>query len=74
MMKVIFLDRDGTIIQDPIDERVDEIEKIELFDDSIEALKYLADNGFCAVIITNQAGIAEGRITEDDFWRIQDED
>lgn len=72
-MKVVFLDRDGTIIQDPLDERVDSIEKIELFPDSIEALKYLADNDFAVVIITNQAGIAEGRITEEEFWNIHNQ-
>jgi histidinol-phosphate phosphatase family protein len=72
-MKVVFLDRDGTIIQDPIDERVDNINKIELFPDTITALKMLADHGYNAVIITNQAGIAEGRITEEDFWKIHNE-
>lgn len=72
-MKVVFLDRDGTVIQDPLDERVDRLDKIELFPDSIEALKYLADNDFAAVLITNQAGIAEGRITEEEFWAIHNE-
>lgn len=72
-MKVVFLDRDGTVIQDPLDERVDKIEKIELFPDSIEALKYLADNDVSVVLITNQAGIAEGRITEEEFWVIHNE-
>ncbi len=72
-MKYVLLDRDGTIIQDPLDERVDRIEKIELFPDSIEALKYLADNDFGVVLITNQAGIGEGRITEEEFWAIHSE-
>lgn len=72
-MKVVFLDRDGTVIQDPLDERVDSIDKIELFPDSIEALKYLANNDFGIVFVTNQAGIAEGRINEDDFWAIHSE-
>ncbi len=71
-MNVVILDRDGTVIVDPKDERVDSIEKIELFSDSIEALNYLATNDFSVVFVTNQAGIAEGRITEDDFWRIHD--
>ncbi len=70
-MKVILLDRDGTVIKDPQDERVDKEEKIELFPDSIEALKFLAENGFSVIYITNQAGIAEGRINEQDFHRIQ---
>jgi D-glycero-D-manno-heptose 1,7-bisphosphate phosphatase len=69
-MNIIFLDRDGTIIKDPLDERVDKEEKIELFSDSIEALKYLHDNNFAVIIITNQAGISEGRIDEEDFNRI----
>lgn len=72
-MKVVFLDRDGTVIQDPPDERVDKTEKIEMFPDSIEALKYLADNDFAVVLITNQAGISEGRITEEEFWNINNE-
>ncbi|MFI5271122.1 MAG: D-glycero-alpha-D-manno-heptose-1,7-bisphosphate 7-phosphatase [Candidatus Saccharimonadales bacterium] len=72
-MKVVFLDRDGTVIVDPPDERVDKIEKIELFPDSIEALKFLADNDFAAVFITNQAGISEGRLTEEEFWQIHNE-
>jgi histidinol-phosphate phosphatase family protein len=72
-MNVVLLDRDGTIIQDPLDERVDAIDKIELFPDSIEALAYLAQHNFKVVIITNQAGIGEGRITEDQFWQIHAE-
>ncbi len=72
-MKVVFLDRDGTVIVDPPDLRLDSVEKIELFDDSLSALKYLADNNFAIVLITNQAGIAEGRINVEKFWEIQNE-
>lgn len=72
-MKVVLLDRDGTVIVDPPDERVTSEDKIELFPDSIPALKKLAENGFSIILITNQAGIAEGRINEDDFKRINAE-
>ena len=72
-MKTVFLDRDGTVIIDPPDLRVDKIEKIKLFDDTLLALKYLADNDFAVVLITNQAGIAEGRINEQEFWMIHEE-
>lgn len=71
-MKAVFLDRDGTIIVDPPDERVDKIEKIQLFPDTLEALKKLAELDFGVIIITNQAGIAEGRIDEQEFQRIND--
>jgi len=70
-MKVVFLDRDGTIVKDPQDERVDSLAKVELFEDTLSSLKYLADRGFDAIFITNQASIAEGRLTEDEFWDLQ---
>ncbi len=73
LMKVALLDRDGTVIVDQPDLRVDKIEKIELFDDSISSLKYLAENDFSVIYITNQAGIEEGRLTEEEFWRIHEE-
>ncbi len=68
--KIVLLDRDGTVIIDPTDERVDTEEKIKLFPDSIEALKYLALSDFEIIFVTNQAGISEGRITLEDFERI----
>src|SRR5206468_3902013 len=72
-MKIVLLDRDGTLVVDPPDERVDSVAKIELFPDTIDALKQLADSGYAAIIVTNQAGIAEGRITENDFWQMHNE-
>jgi imidazoleglycerol-phosphate dehydratase/histidinol-phosphatase len=72
-MHVVLLDRDGTVLVDPKDERVDSTEKIVLFPDSIAALSYLARNDFAVVFIINQAGIGEGRMSEDDFWRIHHE-
>jgi histidinol-phosphate phosphatase family protein len=70
-MKAVFLDRDGTVILDPPDFRVDSIDEIELFSDSIDALKLLADNGFSIIFITNQAGIGEGRFSHEEFQVIQ---
>jgi D-glycero-D-manno-heptose 1,7-bisphosphate phosphatase len=72
-MKIALLDRDGTVIVDPPDLRVNDIDEIELFDDSIEALRFLAENDFAVIFITNQAGIAEGVITEQKFWEVQSE-
>ena len=66
-MKTILFDRGGTLIVDPPDERVDRLDKILLFPDSIAALGYLAENDFNIIIVTNQAGITEGRITEAEF-------
>jgi histidinol-phosphate phosphatase family protein len=73
MNKVVLLDRDGTVIVDPPDERVTSEDKIRLFPDTLSALKKLADAGFSAVLITNQAGIGEGLITQADFERVNAE-
>jgi len=69
-MNIVFLDRDGTLIVDPEDERVDREDKIKLFSDTIEALTYLREHNFAVIMITNQAAIAEGRINSADFDRI----
>ncbi|MDP3965548.1 MAG: HAD family hydrolase [bacterium] len=69
-MRAVFLDRDGTIIVDPPDERVDKAEKIKLFPDSIEALRKLATLDYAVILVTNQAGISEGLINEEEFWKL----
>lgn len=69
-MKIVFLDRDGTMLVDPVDERVDTDEELVLFPDSIEAMKHLADNDFAVIIITNQAGIGEGLLDVEGFNRL----
>lgn len=66
-MRAVFLDRDGTVIVDPPDERVDRLDKIQLFPDTVEALKLLASLDYGVILVTNQAGIAEGRINEAEF-------
>lgn len=72
-MKVVFLDRDGTVVKEPADERIDSIDKIEVLPDAIDALALLKDNGFSVVFVTNQAGIDEGRIDVKAFWKIHAE-
>lgn len=72
-MKAIFLDRDGTIDYGiPRYERVDSVEKVELIPNVIEALKLMAGLDYMFFLVTNQAGIEEGLITEEEFWRIND--
>ena len=67
-MRAVFLDRDGTVIQGiPVHERVDSFEKIELFKDTISALARLAKLDYLVFFVTNQAGIAEGLISLDEF-------
>jgi D-glycero-D-manno-heptose 1,7-bisphosphate phosphatase len=62
MTPAVFLDRDGTVIQ----ERgyLDRLELVELFPWSAEAIRLLKDAGYAVVIVTNQAGIARGYFDE----------
>lgn len=72
-MKAVFLDRDGTInVGTPTYERVDSLDKVELLTHSIAALKLLAQLDYAVFLVTNQAGLAEGRITEAEFGEIND--
>lgn len=71
-MKAVFLDRDGTVIVDPPDERVDSLDKLALLPNSLEALRRLANLDYLVFMVSNQAGIAEGRLSLDEFWRLQD--
>jgi len=67
-IKAVFIDRDGTINADK--GYVYKIEDFELLPGSLEALKLLTQHGVKIYIITNQAGIAKGYYTEDDFGRL----
>ncbi len=69
-MKYILLDRDGTIIRDPADLRVESEDEIEFFHDTLKSMKLLAENDYAVVMITNQAGISEGLIDAAEFDRI----
>src|SRR6185503_3376745 len=70
-MRAVFLDRDGTIsVGTPTYERVDAVYKVELLPHSLEALTLLASLDFGVFIVTNQASIAEGAITMEQFDEI----
>lgn len=55
--KVLFIDRDGTLIVEPPDEQIDSFEKFALVDDVISALRRCVDAGYELVMITNQDGL-----------------
>jgi len=63
--KVLFLDRDGTINVDLIGNYVTEIEQFQLIPKADEAIALARNAGFKIVIVSNQAGIAKGIVTEE---------
>ncbi|MBC8548513.1 MAG: HAD family hydrolase [Candidatus Brocadiales bacterium] len=64
-VKAVFLDRDGTINYER--NYVHKIEDFELIPGTLEALRLLTEYNIKIYIITNQAGIARGYFTEEQF-------
>ena len=60
----VFLDRDGTLNEDP--GYLNDPEKVVLFKDTGEALSLLKKYGFLLIVISNQSGIARGLMTSKD--------
>ena len=63
----VFLDRDGTIIEDHGD--LHDPSQVEFFEDTIPALRRLAGR-FTLFIVTNQSGVAKGTISARDVERV----
>ena len=55
--KVLFVDRDGTLVLEPPDEQIDTLEKLAFADGVVPALLRLRDAGYAFVIVTNQDGL-----------------
>lgn len=67
--KVIFVDRDGTIIAEPpIDYQVDSLEKLEFLPGAISGLASFNGLGYELVMATNQDGLGTDSFPEDTFW------
>ena len=69
--KVLFIDRDGTIIQEPPGYQVDAFEKVTFYPKAFTYLSKIAQElDYKLVMITNQDGLGTDIFPEDTFWPV----
>ncbi len=70
--KVLFIDRDGTIIKEPEDFQIDSFEKLEFLPNAISNLARIAKElNYELVMVSNQDGLGTDSFPEDTFWPVQ---
>ena len=71
MKKVLFIDRDGTLIKEPADEQIDAFEKLVFYPKIFQYLGKIArELDFEIVMVTNQDGLGTDVYPENTFWPV----
>ena len=72
MKKVLFIDRDGTIVIEPTDFQLDSLNKLEFYPKAFQYLAKIANElDYELVMVTNQDGLGTASFPEDTFWPTQ---
>ena len=69
--KAIFIDRDGTLIEEV--NFLHRVEDLRYFSFTDEAIQLLKSNGFLVIVVTNQSGIGRGIYTENDMHAVHEQ-
>ncbi|MCB0427612.1 MAG: bifunctional histidinol-phosphatase/imidazoleglycerol-phosphate dehydratase HisB [Mangrovimonas sp.] len=71
MKKVLFIDRDGTLIREPADEQIDTFEKLSFYPRAIQNMAKIAKElDYELVMVTNQDGLGTNSFPEKTFWPV----
>lgn len=72
MKKVLFIDRDGTLIEEPQDEQIDSFDKLKFTQGVFKNLGFIRQHlDFKFVMVSNQDGLGTSSFPEDTFWPVQ---
>jgi imidazoleglycerol-phosphate dehydratase/histidinol-phosphatase len=73
MKRVLFIDRDGTLIKETSDEQIDSFEKLDFYPGVFQYLsRIVKELDFEIVMITNQDGLGTEAFPETTFWPVHD--
>jgi imidazoleglycerol-phosphate dehydratase / histidinol-phosphatase len=70
-LPILFVDRDGTLIEEPPNEQIERVEQIRLLPGVIAALQAFVRAGYRLVMITNQDGLGTDRYPRAAFDQVQ---
>ncbi len=71
LKRVLFIDRDGTLILEPDDEQIDSFAKLKFYPGALQYLPKIAQElDFELVLVTNQDGLGTDSHPEDNFWPV----
>ena len=71
MKRILFIDRDGTIIREPADEQIDSFDKLRFVPGVIRNLAFIREKlDFRFVMVSNQDGLGTQAFPEDTFWPV----
>lgn len=71
MRRILFIDRDGTLIKEPADEQIDAFEKLVFVEGMFQALSFIATHtDYELVMVSNQDGLGTEAFPEDTFWPV----
>lgn len=69
--KLLFIDRDGTLIEEPEDEQIDSFTKLKFTEGVFRNLAFIRKNlDFKFVMVSNQDGLGTDSFPEDTFWPV----
>lgn len=71
MQRILFIDRDGTIIEETDDEKIETIEKLNFLPEALFYLKKIKEEtDFLLVMVTNQDGLGTEAFPDHEFWPV----